>query len=397
MRILFVCHRLPFPPKRGGKIRPFNIIRHFHEQGHQVTVGSLARSPEELEEGTGLRDYCNKVLIGSIGKYSATAQMIARLPSTSPSSMGYFYSAALHRLILAEVTSEKYDLVFVHCSSVAQYLATARDIPSIMDFGDMDSHKLLDYSSFKPQPLALGYWLEGTKLRRAEKRIAKQFDVCTCTTKAELGVLNGMGAAKRTSWFPNGVDTEFFSPDGGPYDPDEICFIGRMDYFPNQQGMLNFCNLVLPLILKQRPQTKLTIVGASPSAEIVALGSLPGVTVTGTVDDVRPFVRKAVLTIAPLAIAHGTQNKILESMAMGAPVVSSDTAAGGVDAIPEEHILIADDSESFSRQILRIVNSSEERQRLSDSARERVITHHNWHASMNKLDGIVSSLLNGRR
>lgn len=391
MRILFACHRLPFPPKRGGKIRPFNIIRHFSEQGHSVTVGSLARSREELEEGQGLREYCDELLVGSIGKVSAVARMIARLPTFSPSTMGFFYSSTLHKLMQAELARERYDLLFVHCSSAAQYMRTASGIPSILDFGDMDSLKWLDYSSFKPQPLASGYWLEGTKLKRAEARLAKQFDICTCTTRAELEALDQMRIARKTAWFPNGVDTEFFGPGTAGYDPDAICFIGRMDYYPNQQGMLQFCRNVLPIIQERRPSATLTIVGASPSREIMDLALLAGVTVTGTVDDVRPYVRRAALSVAPLAIARGTQNKILESMAMGVPVVSSVVASGGVDAVPDEHILVADKPKEFADQVLRLLNSREDRDRISTAGRLRVMSHHNWATSMRTLDDIVAS------
>ncbi len=397
MNILFACHRLPFPPKRGGKIRPFNIIRHLGEQGHRVTVGSLARSDEELEEGRGLADHCHKVHVGKIGKIGAVTQMLARLPTLSPSSMGYFYSRELHRAMREEIASGDFDLVFVHCSSAAQYVREARGIPSILDFGDMDSQKWLDYSGFKPFPLSLGYRLEGVKLMREEKRLARRFDVSTCTTRAELETLDEMGAARSTSWFPNGVDAEFFSPDGSEYDPNAICFIGRMDYYPNQQGMLRFCSEVLPLIRKQLPGATLTIVGASPSQEILNLGSIPGVTVTGTVDDVRPYVRRSALSVAPLEIARGTQNKILESMAMGVPVVASDIAARGIDARPDEDFLSAGGHRRFAEQVLTILGSAEERARLSAAGRQRVLSHHSWPASLGRLDGIIESALAARQ
>ena len=283
MNVLFVCHRLPFPPKRGGKIRPFNIIRHLTESGHSVTVGSLARSEEELSEGLGLKQYCDKLFVGSIGNAAAMAKMIGRLPTPIPSSMGYFYSSALHRDIRAELRQRKFDLVFVHCSSVAQYVQTRGDVPSILDFGDMDSQKWLDYSTFRSFPLSMGYWLEGTKLCREEKRLAGQFDLSTCTTRAELDTLRSQGTAPQSDWFPNGVDSQFFAPTDEMYDADQICFIGRMDYYPNQQAMHFFCDEVLPLIHAQRPKTKLVIVGAEPSAEIEKLGEKDGVTVTGTV------------------------------------------------------------------------------------------------------------------
>lgn len=395
MRVLFVCHRLPFPPKRGGKIRPFNIIRHLTESGHSVTVGSLARSDQEWHEGQGLSEHCDKILVGRIGKFAPTARMIARLPTTVPSSMGYFYSPDLRRAIHEELQQNNYDLVFVHCSSVAQYIPRDLDVPSILDFGDMDSQKWLDYATYRRFPLSMGFLLEGTKLCREEKRLSRRFSLSTCTTRAELDTLQSFNSAPKTDWFPNGVDSEFFAPSESPYEPDEICFIGRMDYYPNQQAMLNFCADVLPLIQSRRPGTRLTIVGAEPSSEIRKLHEKEGVTVTGTVPDVRDYVRRAALSVAPLSIARGTQNKILESMAMGVPVVCSDIAAGGVDANGEEHILTASTSAEFSSQVIRLLESPEERARLAIAARSRVLSNHNWSSSMQKLDGIIQSMAGG--
>lgn len=392
MKILFVCHRLPFPPKRGGKIRPFNVIRHLTESGHSVCVGSLARSKEELEEGQPLQEYCDKLLVGQISPAAAVAKMVARLPTTVPSSMGYFYSRSLHQQIREELRRSTYDLIFVHCSSVAQYVRSARGIPSILDFGDMDSQKWLDYSSYRRFPLSVGYWLEGNKLCREEKRLARRFSLSTCTTEAELATLRSFDAAPKLDWFPNGVDADFFSPTQAPYDPDQICFIGRMDYYPNQQAMIDFCDCVLPLIQTRRPETKLIIVGAEPSTEIKNLARRTGVTVTGTVPDVRDYVRRSSLSVAPLAIARGTQNKILESMAMGVPVVCSRNAAGGIDAIPGQHVLVAESADQYADNIIRVLDNPDERQGLSVSARQRVLSNHSWPASMAKLDTIIDSV-----
>lgn len=392
MKILFACHRFPFPPKRGGKIRPFNIISHLSESGHSVTVGSLVRSAEEEAEGEGLRQHCDKVLVGRISSPAATAKMIARLPTIVPSSMGYFHSGDLHRAVEQELRSATYDLVFVHCSSAAQYVRSANGVASILDFGDMDSQKWFDYSANRRFPLSCGYWLEATKLLREEKRLAARFDIATCTTRAELETLEGYGAAQRTAWFPNGVDTEFFSPTERPYDPDLLVFIGRMDYFPNQQAMLFFCDEVLPRIQARRAGTRLKIVGAEPSQEIVHLGRLPGVEVTGTVPDVRDHVTDAAITVAPLKIARGTQNKILESMAMGVPVVCSDVASGGVDAEPGNHLEVASTVDDYVETLLRILGAPEERARLAREGRDRVLDRHNWRSSMRKLDSIIASV-----
>ncbi len=393
MKVLFACHRLPYPPKRGGKIRPFNIIRHLTESGHRVTVASLARSDAELEEGRDLSQFCESVLVGSIGQVGAAAHTVSRLATLTPSSMGYFYSRDLHSKVRRALRNERFDLVFAHCSSAAQYLSAASGIPSVIDFGDMDSKKWQDYSSFKPFPLSLGYKLEAAKLERAERNLARRFSLSTCTTRAELETLRDYRVANDADWFPNGVDSDFFSPTGSPYDRDTVCFIGRMDYYPNQQAMLRFCTEVLPLIQSRRPTTKLTIVGAEPSAEIRKLAERPGVTVTGTVPDVRDHVRAAAITVAPLLIARGTQNKILESMAMGVPVICSSLAAQGVDAITGQHLLTADSADAWADSVIRLLDSEGERTKLATAGRDRVLTHHNWQASMKKLDGIMSRVV----
>ena len=392
MKILFVCHRFPYPPIRGGKIRPFNIIKHL-SQRHEVTVASLARSEEEARAGEGLSEYCHKYLMGRVTSMMANLRMVARLPTLAPSSMGYFYAPDLARGIAAEVAVKKFDLIFVHCSSAAQYVEPFAGIPKIMDFGDMDSHKWLAYAKVSRPPRSLGYWLEGRKLWREEIRLASAFDFCTCTTRAELATLDGYGVGTPSGWFPNGVDLDRFRPSDEPYDPDSICFIGRMDYFPNQECMLDFCASTLPLIRARRPSAKLTIIGAAPSPAIRRLGEIPGVTVTGTVPEVRPYVVRSAVNVAPLKIARGTQNKILESLAMGVPVVSSEVAAGGVDVVPGEHMLTAADQRAFAEATLKILEDPTARARLAVAGRSRMETNHSWEGSMRKLDGLIESCL----
>lgn len=393
MRILFVCHRLPFPPKRGGKIRPFNIIRHFSGQGHEVTVCSLARSDEEAEEGRGLSEHCARVEVGRVSAPAQMAKMIARLPTSVPSSMGWFHSGDLAQRVRALLRDERFDLIFVHCSSVAQYVAGATDTPRILDFGDMDSQKWLEYFRYRPFPVRYGYWLEGTKLEREERRLAERFGFCTATTRAEWETLSGYGTSAGTDWFPNGVDSGFFAPDDTAYDPDQICFVGRMDYYPNQECMDDFCRKVWPIILARRPTMKLAIVGADPSPGVRRLGDLPNVTVTGSVPDVRPYVRRSLAMVAPLNIARGTQNKILEGMALGVPVISSTVAAGGVDAVAGEHLLVADRPEDIAQAVLGLADDAGRRRHFAEAGRARMLSHHAWPSSMSRLDGIVARRL----
>lgn len=393
MKILFVSHRFPFPPKRGGKIRPYNVIRHLHESGHEVTVGSLVRSAEEAAEGEGLAPYCKEYMMGRVHDSVAWARMFRRLPTSSPSSMGYFYSRELKQKVSEKLRTERFDLIFVHCSSVAQYVEDTKNIPMIIDFGDMDSQKWLSYGTMKPFPLSMGYYVEGLKMQLAEVAIAKKFDVCTVTTKAERATLQGLALGCKTDWYPNGVDAERFAPTDEPYDRDLICFVGRMDYYPNQDAMFDFTEHTLPLIQQRRPSTKLVIVGADPSPQVRALAKKPGVEVTGSVPEVQPFVRKAAFTVAPLNIARGTQNKILESLAMGVPVISSPLAAAGVDCEPDEHILVADRPQQWADACIRLLDSPEERAKLADAGRQRMLSNHSWSSSMKRVDAIIEDCL----
>jgi len=397
VKILYLCHRFPFPPKRGGKIRPFNMIKHLSAVGHEVTVASLARSPDEAREGAGLSPYCARYEIAQVRNPVQVVRMLLRAPTPTPSSLGFFYSPALAQSVRGRLERERFDLIFVHCSSVAQYVAGVRGTPKILDFGDMDSQKWLEYARYKPFPLSAGYQLEGRKLEREERRLAGRFDLCTATTRAEWETLEGYRTGTATDWFPNGVDSAYFAPGAEPYDPETLCFVGRMDYYPNQESMFDFCARTLPLVRAQRPNVKLLIVGADPSSAVRRLGGLPGVTVTGSVPDVRPYLQRSALMVAPLNIARGTQNKILEAMASGVPVVTSRVAAGGVDAVAGEHFSVASAPAEHAQAILRILGDSVERRRLALAGRERMLSHHAWDRSMKRLDRIIDRCLDSWR
>jgi polysaccharide biosynthesis protein PslH len=391
MKVLFVCHRFPYPPIRGGKIRPFNIIRHLGGYA-RVTVASLVRSEEERRAGEGLAAHCERFIAEPIGALAANLRMVARLPTPVPSSFGYFHSPRLAARIRAELDGGGYDLVFVHCSSVAPYVAGHAGIAKVLDYGDMDSEKWAMYAEERPFPLSAGFRLESVKLRRVERELAGRFDLCTCTTRAELESLEQLGTARRTGWFPNGVDTEFFRPADTPHDPDLVCFSGRMDYFPNQQAVERFVANVLPLIRARRPAARFVVVGAEPPPAIRRLAEQPGITVTGTVKDVRPHVQQAAVSVAPLDVARGTQNKILESMAMGVPVVCTALAARGVDADPGLHLLTADTPADIAAAVLGLLENPAERAALAARGRERVLSHHSWAGSLRKLDGLLAAI-----
>ncbi|WP_417623753.1 TIGR03087 family PEP-CTERM/XrtA system glycosyltransferase [Paremcibacter congregatus] len=397
MNILFLSHRFPYPPTRGDKIRSFNMVKHLQGAGHKVTVASLARSAEEAAECQGIADYCEEFVLCEVRNPFQALRMGARLLTSEPSSMGFFYSRALQTEVNRLLDKTAFDLIVVFSSTAAQYVSHVTTIPKLLDFCDMDSQKWLAFANFKPWPVSFGYRLEGRKLEREEKKLCGEFDLCSCATDFEVDTLDSYQTGVASGFFPNGVDFDFFTPDGqagdADYDPYGISFVGRMDYYPNEECVLSFCDTVLPKLREKYPEANLTVIGAEPPANILALNNRPGITVTGTVDDIRTYVRKSAVMVTPLEIARGTQNKILEGMAMGVPVVSSRTAARGVDAVVGEHILAATTPEEYVAHISHLFEDSTARKRLAIAGRERVMSHHNWPRAMTLFDDCITRTL----
>jgi polysaccharide biosynthesis protein PslH len=396
LKILFVSHRFPYPPTFGSKVRAFHIIRHLARE-HEVTVMSLARSAQEAAEAQGIAPHCSAHRVFRVHNPVQALKVAVTLPTSVTASEAFFHSWRLQRAIADHLEHHACDLVVGHCSAIGRAIGAAANVPRIIDYCDVDSQKWRDYATFKPAPAAWGYRWEGHRLAAAERRIAAQCAAVTVATQGERDALQRLGIRGNTHVFPNGVDGTYFAPANEPYDGELLTFVGRMDYFPNEQCMVEFCAEVLPLVRRQRPHARLQIVGAEPTPRVLALGRLPGVTVSGAVPDVRPYVQRSALTVAPLKIARGTQNKILESMAMGVPVVCSSIAGHGVDAVPGEHLLVADEYTAQADAILRVMGDGALRQRLADAGRARVLSHHNWDTSMRRFDAILMGCVDGAR
>jgi sugar transferase (PEP-CTERM/EpsH1 system associated) len=389
MRILFVCHRIPFPPNRGGKIRPFHMIDHLGRK-HSVVVGSLAHSKRELDEAQGLADHCQQVLADVVPSPVRWMQASRSLLSRTPSSVAYFWSRRLAGMVREAAERNPFDAIFVHCAFAAQYVL---DIPCplrVLDFGDVDSAKWLALARYRAFPLSAGYRLEAEKLRRYERHVASQFDICTATTQGELEELRRLGVPVPSTVIPNGVDLEYFHPRReNPCDSAVIVFLGRMDYFPNIDGAVFFANEILPLVRRAVSQAEFRIIGSNPARAVQDLAKIPGVSVTGHVPDVRPYLMDAAVAVAPLRIARGTQNKILQFLAMGIPVVTTTDAAKGIGASPGRDFLVADGPQAFAAEVLRLLQDAALRETLAVAGRESLKTAHSWPSSMEILDQLL--------
>jgi polysaccharide biosynthesis protein PslH len=391
MNLLFLCHRLPYPPQRGGKIRPFNMIRHL-ARSHRVTVATLARGQRELTEGQPLREHCHELHIGVIPPAAGWSRFATRSVTPTPSTFAYFHSPSLRRAVGQLLARERFDAIVVHCSSMGPYVGHYRGCRKVMDFGDADSEKWLEYARRKPFPASLGFWLEGMKVRRAERRLGEQFDACSVISSRERSVLERF-VAKPIEVIPNGVDLEYFRPsgnDGNGYRPRRLVFTGNMSYGPNVEAVRHLVAEILPRIERELPGVELYVVGMDPAREVRRLADGQRVIVTGRVDDVRPYLQSAAAAVAPLRVARGLQNKVLEAMAMRVPVIASPAARAGIDAIPGRDLVVADDAGTFSDAVVSVLRDATKRQRYADAGRAYVTANHNWDRVLRRLDDLVA-------
>jgi polysaccharide biosynthesis protein PslH len=390
MKILFLCHRFPYPPDHGARIRAYYFIRHL-SQKHSVIVGTLAQSEQELAEGEGLKESCEEVIAEILPRHIRWFQALIALPSSCPSSTAYFWSTKLKKRLDDILASQKFDLVFVFCAFMAQYVLECRGGFRVLDYGDIDSAKWSEYSRYKRFPLSWGYFLESVKLRNYERGVSEKFDHCTVISESELEEFKRIGITVPCSIISNGVDTDYFCPNPTiDSESSVIVFLGRMDYFPNVDGITYFAKEVFPLISSARPGVKLCIVGSNPTKSVKELAAFPNVSITGYVPDVRSFLGGAAVSVVPLRIARGTQNKILESMAMGIPVVTTAQAAKGVGSTVAEHLLVADSAVDFAKQVIAVLDDKELRVKLSEAGRRQIENTYVWSVSLKKLDALLA-------
>jgi sugar transferase (PEP-CTERM/EpsH1 system associated) len=394
MKILFLCHRLPYPPKRGGKIRPFNMIRHL-ARNHEVTVATLARTAGELAEGRELSRYCHELHVARIPAYAGWERFVVHGFTRYPASFGYFYSPELARTVSRLLATKYFDAILVHCSSMGPYVAGHRGCRKIMDYGDADSEKWFEYSRTAPWPLSLAFRLEGRKVRRYERWLGAQFDAGSVNASRERDVLRAYVPAP-IHVIPNGVDLEYFQSSRAAnrvHTPHRLIFTGNMSYWPNVDAVRHLVADILPKVRQQIPDLELHIVGMDPTAAVRKLSDGVRVVVTGRVDDVRPYFDEAAVAVVPLRVARGLQNKVLEAMAMRVPVVASEAAYQGITALPNRDLLVAQNPDAFSRAVVRLLREPATREAYAAAGRACVEENHNWNTLLPRLEELVTGPL----
>jgi sugar transferase (PEP-CTERM/EpsH1 system associated) len=392
-KILFLSHRAPYPPDKGEKIRAFHILEHLTRH-HDVWFGSLAderSSPTRLEW---FHSRCRDVrMLRRTPAESAWA--IARACVTGSSmSVAAFSNAGLARWCDTVAAEVKPDIVFVFSSAMAQFARNTSSAALIIDFVDADSEKYRQYARAQRGPMRYLYRSEADRLLKFDCDAAHRAKACLFVSQTERDLF----AARCPDMnhilhvMPNGVDCAYFDPTAvwnqRGQDPI-ITFTGRMDYFPNVDAVNWFAHAVFPQVHAAISNARFKIVGAQPSRAVRALARTPGIEVTGAVEDIRPYYAEATVAVAPLRIARGIQNKVLEAMAMAKPVVVTSAALDGIAAIDGEHVLVADSAQEFAGKVMSILRGHAP-SRLGQSARARVLSHHDWRAQLTRLDQLIA-------
>jgi len=394
--LLYLAHRIPYPPNKGDKIRSYHLLKHL-SQRYRVHLGTFIDDERDCKYQDTVKNVCGETCFVNLHPTVARIRSLRGFFSGQPLTLPYYRDTGLQRWVNSILETRPIRSVLVFSSAMAQYVSHLTNTPRIIDFVDVDSDKWMQYSSTKDWPMNWVYRRESKLLLAYERQIAKSFSSSTFVSQTEADLFKRLApeASTKISYFNNGVDADYFSPQHryqNPYLEGKhiLVFIGAMDYWANVDAVTWFSRNILPKVRARLPNVEFHIVGARPTAAVMSLAELPGVTVTGSVPDVRPYLAWASLAVAPLRIARGIQNKVLEAMAMGKIVVVSPQAIEGIDAMPGQELVVAQNESDFVHKILTLLSYEEAGRAIGPSARACALERYSWKGSLARIDALIA-------
>lgn len=400
--LLYLVHRLPYPPDKGDKVRSYHVLKHLAAR-HRVFLGTFIDEPEDEAHLEAVSALCAGLHVARIRPRLARATSLSALWRAEPLTTRYYRDTGLQDWVDRISAQESLDAAIVFSSAMAQYIPKTSSLPMLVDFVDVDSEKWNQYATMHGWPLSWLYKREGTELLAYERATAARARRALFVSEKEADLFRQVApeCGPLVATMPNGVNSQFFSPDparGSPFDPRSdrgaglpIVFTGAMDYWPNIDAVTWFAHDVLPRLRSAWPTARLHIVGRNPSHAVRALAS-DAIEVTGTVADVRPYLQHAAVVVAPLRVARGIQNKILEAMAMGRPVVASTACAEAIGATPGVELLTAADAEEFVRKIDLLLSDPVRAAAMGTAGRQRVLHDYSWESHLGLIDRLLAEV-----
>lgn len=392
---MYLTHRIPYPPNKGDKVRSYHFLRHLSER-YRVHLGTFVDDEDDWRHVDTVRALCHETHFARLDSRAAKLKSLRGLLTGEPLTLPYYRDGGMKRWVDDILDRLPVRHILVFSSAMAQYVMQASGASRVADFVDVDSDKWNQYARTRAWPLSAVYRREGRRLLAFEREVARGFDATVFVSAAEAALFRRLEpeSAGKVFHVNNGVDFEYFSPDRdypNPYREGEkaLVFTGAMDYWPNVDAVEWFAHGIFPAIRASRPDARFYIVGARPAPQVLKLGELPGVAVTGSVPDIRPYLAHAALAVAPLRLARGVQNKVLEAMAMARPVVASPQAAEGIDAASGREIRLADGAAEWAGAICGMLAATAEEH--GAAGRARVVADYSWDSNLATLDALLSA------
>ena len=392
--LLFLAHRLPYPPNKGDKVRSFHFLKHLAGR-YRVFLGTFIDDPSDWNYVEALKPLCADIHVEAIVPWAKRLRSVTALLGGEALSLAYFRSRKLGRWVVETARRERFALAFAYSSPMAQYVLGLPGVRCFVDFVDMDSAKWGDYALRRKWPAAALYEREARRLLAYEREVAAGAEASIFVTDEEARRFRNETPerAEQVVAIRNGVDSEYFSPlrkFESPFAPGEspVVFTGAMDYWPNVDSVAWFTREVLPTLRRHDPSIRFYIVGMNPEPAVRALESADAVTVTGRVDDVRPYLQHARVVVAPLRVARGIQNKVLEAMAMAKAVVVTAASADALTAQRGVELEVATDARGFASKVITLMDA-ERASAMGRMARLRILEDYAWQASLGLLEELL--------
>ncbi len=394
--ILFLAHRIPYPPNRGDKIRSWNVLKHLGSLG-RVHLACFADDEEDAGHLDALRREMGAALgevhveVRRKGKLRAAAEA---LRAGKPILLTMFDSAEMHGFVRRTLDRRQVEAIYAFSVQMAQFVPAGCRQTFIMDFVDVDSAKFAEYAG--AGALRWVHRREADKLSDFEQATAARAETSLFVSEAEAQLFRAAFSGANVRAISNGIDLDHyhaaaaFPPHAAAQRP-LIVFTGQMDYRPNVEAVISFADQCLPQILRNAPSACFAIVGRNPTPAVMRLSQREGVIVTGSVPDVRSWLAAADVVVAPLRIARGIQNKVLEAMAMARPVVASPAAFEGIEAQPGRDLLVAKTPDEEARAVLRLLADRTAAEAIAASGRRCVESVYRWDVRLEPLAELLSA------
>ena len=377
MRLLYIAHRIPYPPNKGDKIRSYNELL-FLSKHFEVDLVCFLGSAKDKIYLPKLQAICRTASVFERGPIFQAFRIMCGFLQRRPLSVSLYDSSAMRKRVLQLIAENKYHRIFVFSGQMAQYIPKDNVPITVIDFCDVDSYKWDNYADSLPFYFSWFYRLEARRLLAFEIAAAKDAQAAVFITPAELKIFRDLNGQGNLLSIGIGVDATFFVPREEKPIEGRILFTGAMDYFPNEEGVTWFVREVFQPLREKFPKAHFVIAGSNPTQKVKSLARIDGVTVTGFVEDMRLEQAKAYVVVVPLRIARGMQNKVLEAMACGKAVVVSRKAMGGIHAKEGAELFVADSAEEFRQCLEKLLGDKCGVELMGKLAREYVLTNLSW-------------------